>query len=111
MTQVHVEPPMIPLIKGRYDGKWDKDFVALKLRRDPTSSTSDLYEFKMSLFDNVELEEFLLFVRNFNMTLAASGMMEAGAKVQYLCKLVFGEALHHFDLLFVDVESAEPLTV
>ena len=52
MTQVHVEPPPIPLIKGKYDGKADKDFVKLKLRRDPTSSTSDLYGFKMYLFEN-----------------------------------------------------------
>ena len=52
MNQVHVEPLLIPLIKGKYNGKSDKDFVKLKLRRYPTSSMSNLYEFKMSLFDN-----------------------------------------------------------
>ena len=79
-TQPHVETPLIPLVKENYDGKSDKDIVKLKLRRDPTSPTSDLYEFKMSFFESVEPEEFLLFVRNFNMNLAASGMLEAGAK-------------------------------
>ena len=52
--------------------------------------TTDLYEFKMSLFDNDEPEEFLLFVRNFNMTLAASGTLEAGMKYKYLLTLVRG---------------------
>ena len=48
----HVEPPKIPLIKETYTGKSYGDYVKLKLRRDPTSSTSDLYEFMMSLFDH-----------------------------------------------------------
>ena len=52
MTQVHTEPLLIPLIKVTYDGKSEKYFVKLKLRKYPTSSTSDLYEFRMSLFDN-----------------------------------------------------------
>ena len=82
MTQVHVEPPMIPLIKGKYDGKPDKYFVKMKLRRDPTSSTLDLYEFKMYLFENGEPEDFFLFVRNFNTTLVESGMLETDAEVQ-----------------------------
>ena len=53
-------------------------------------STLDLYEFKMSLFENGKPEEFLLFVCNFNMTLAASGTLEAGAKYQYLRNIVCG---------------------
>ena len=46
------------------------------------SSTSDLYEFKMYLFDNGDAEEFLLLLRNFNMTIASSGALEMDAKVQ-----------------------------
>ena len=80
MTQVHVIPPPIPLIKEKNDDKSDKYFMKLKLCRDSTLSTSDLFEFKMTLFDNGDPEEFLLFVRNFNMTLTASGTQEAGAK-------------------------------
>ena len=51
-THPDVDPPPIPLIQETHDGTSDKDFVKLKLRRDPMSSTSDLYEFKMSLFVN-----------------------------------------------------------
>ena len=50
MNQPHVDPPQIILIKEKRDGKLDKYFVKLKMRRDPTLPTSDLYEFKMSLF-------------------------------------------------------------
>ena len=46
------------VIKENHNGKSDKYFVKLKLHRDTTSSTSDLYEFKISLFDNGEPKEF-----------------------------------------------------
>ena len=65
----------------------------------------------MSLFHNGDPEEFLLFFRNFNMTLAASRILGEGAKYQYLRNLVCGEALHWFDLLYADTESAETLNV
>ena len=86
----HVEPPPIPLIQETYDRKLDKYFIKLKLRRDHMSSTSDLYELKMSLFENGEPEEFLLFVRNSNMTLTESWTLEAGMIIQYLRTLVLG---------------------
>ena len=59
-TQAHAEPPYINLIKVTCNGKPGKDFVKLKLRRDPTSIMSDLYEFRVSLFDNGEPEEFFV---------------------------------------------------
>ena len=66
------------------------NILKLKLRRDPTSSTLDLYYFKMSLFGHVNPEEFLLLVFNFKMTLAASGTLATDTKVQYLRMLVRG---------------------
>ena len=111
MTQVHVEPPQIPLIKVEYDGRSDKDLKKLKLWRDPKSSMSGLYELNMSLFDNGDPEEFLLFVRNFNMTIAASGAVEVNGKVQRLCKIVRREALLQFYLFSSYVEIMNPLTV
>ena len=58
MNHPHVDPPPIPLPQETKNDKSDKDFVKLKLCRDPTSSTLDLYEFKMSLFDNGDPEDF-----------------------------------------------------
>ena len=51
-VKVHVNPPQFPLIKSKKDDKLDKYFIRIKLRRDPTSEKLDLYEFKMTLFDN-----------------------------------------------------------
>ena len=75
------KPPPIPLIQETHDGKSDKYSIKLKLHEYPTLSTSDLNEFKMSLFDNDKPEEILLFVCNFNMTLTVSGTLKAGAKI------------------------------
>ena len=41
--------------------------------RDRTLEKSDLYKFKMTLFDKGETEELFLFIWSFNMTLKASG--------------------------------------
>ena len=68
--------------------KAERDCVKIKLRRDPTSEKSDLYEFKMALFDNGETEEFLLFLQNFKMTLEASVTLVARKTRQYLCTLL-----------------------
>ena len=65
----------------------------------------------MDLFDNGEPEEFLLFVRNFNMTLAASGTLAKSAQVNYSRTLVHGEVLRQFYLLSDDVEGKNPLAV
>ena len=71
----------------------------------------DLYEFKMSLFDHGNLEEFLLFISNFKMTLAATGKLEIDTKIQYLRTLVHGEALRQFYLLSDDIENTETLNL
>ena len=90
MTQIHVEPPPNPLIKSKHANKSDRDLVKLKFCRDPTSSSSDLYEFKLDFFDNIDTQEFLLFMQKFNMALAASGTLDMGTKIQYICTLVCG---------------------
>ena len=78
---------------------------------DLTSAKSDPYEFKMALFKIGELEEFLLFVCNFNMTLTASKTLKTAAKAQYLCMIIRVEALRQFYSLSSDMEDMEPLTV
>ena len=98
-----MEPPLTPLIKSKHNDNQDKDFVKLKLHRDTTSEKLDLYELKMALFNNGKTEEFLLFVRNFNMTLEASGNMYPAGNDQYPRTLVSGEALRQFESLYSDV--------
>ena len=59
----------------------------------------------MYLFSHGNPEEFLFFINNFSMTLAATGTLEIYAKIQYLCKPVLGEALHQFDMFSSDKEN------
>ena len=75
------------------------------------SSTLNLYECNMYLFDHDKPEEFLLFILNFNMTIAATWMLDMDMKIQYLCTIVQGKLLHQFDLLTNDVENTETLNV
>ena len=103
----HVELPLIPLIKETSTGKSDGDNVKLKLRRDPKSSTLHRYEFRVPLFDHGKPEQFLLFVRNFQMNLASTGTLDTEEKVQHLCVIVCGEALRQVYLLSDDVENAD----
>ena len=66
----------------------------------------------MYLFYQANPEEFLLFIRNFQMTLVSTGTLETEEKVQYICTLVHGEALRQFYLLSADMKNIEtPLYV
>ena len=39
-------------MQSKHGEKLDKEFVRIKVCRDPTSEKSDPYNFKMTLFDN-----------------------------------------------------------
>ena len=101
----HIYPPPIPLIKETSISKSDGDRVKLNLRRYPTSITLHIYGFRMYLFDHSETEEFILFIKIFQMTLASSGTLETESKVQFIRTLVCGEALCQFDLVSSDAKN------
>ena len=100
-----MEPPPISLIKSKNDEESDKDSVKIKLRRDPASAKSDLYEFKLALFDNGKPEEFLFFISKFQMTLKAAGTLASGVKIRYLSMIVCEEVLHQLNMLSSEVKS------
>ena len=102
-VKVHVEQPLISLIKSKNDQKSDKYCVKIKFCRYPMSQESELYEFKMSLFDNGDPEELLLFISNVHMILKASVTIAAVKNIQYLLTLVCGYALRHFGKFSTEV--------
>ena len=61
----------------------------------------------MYFFEHGNPEELLLFVWNFNMNLVATGILEMDAEVQYLFRLVHGEDLLQFGLLYTDLENMD----
>ena len=95
----------ISLIKINNDEKSYKVFVKIKFRRDPTSAKLNRYKFKMALFYNGKMEEFLLFIGVFQMTFKVSGALIYGAKIHYLRTLVHAEAFRHIDMLSDEVGS------
>ena len=103
-VQLHVDTTPTTLIKTNKDKKLDKDCVK-KFHRDLTSEKPDIYELKTALFDNGKPEKFLLFVRNFQMTIEVSGKIASGSKIQYICTLVRGKYLRQLETLSVKLES------
>ena len=105
ILQVHLEPPLTPLMKYTKYEKSAKDFARTKLIIDPTSARSDLNELKTLLFHNGKLYEFLFFFNFFNITLEVSGNLVSGARIQFLRTMVHVEALHQFYTLYAEVKS------
>ena len=81
---MHMNPLTIPIIKCNNNIKLG-GYCVKTLCRYPTPGKLDLYESKIYLFDKKETEEFLLFVRNFNMTL---GRQEQSLLAQILSTFV-----------------------
>ena len=104
-VKIHLDPPVIPLIKSKNDAKPDKDCVEIKMCRDLTSEKLDLYKFKIALFENSEPGKFLLFVKNLQKILKGSRTLNASEKIQYLHTILRGKALCQLDKLPVEVGS------
>ena len=45
LVQIHIEPHLISLIKSKLDLKMERDYVKIKLRRNPMSEKLDIFEF------------------------------------------------------------------
>ena len=59
----------------------------------------------MALFDNSDPEDFLLFVRNFQMTFEAPGTLATSANICYIHTLLCGKSLCQLDTFSVEVGS------
>ena len=75
------------------------------MHRDPTSENSDLYEFKIALFDKGGLEELLLFVKNYKMMLEDLETLPVNMKLHYIFTILCSEALFKFNTLSTQVGS------
>ena len=94
---------MIPVIKIKNYLKRERDYVKINLRGNNKSEKSDMYELKMSFFDNGKSWELLLFVQNLNMMLEEQGNIAANKKLQYLCTILCGETLHQLNKPFIQI--------
>ena len=79
---MHVNLPLIPLIKNKNFNKSEEYFVKIKVRTKPKSKRLDLLEYKMSFFHNSKPYELLVFISNFNMTLEVSEPLKYNANIK-----------------------------
>ena len=66
-------------------------------RKNPTSATSDIYRYKMALFENGQLDEFLLFVQYLQNTIDTIRVKLAAENIQYMRKLLCEKGLCEFE--------------
>ena len=70
-----VKYPPITLINMEQVGvKKESDYIKVKIFRNPASATSEIYKAKLALFENRELEEFVLFICDFRKAPEAMGV-------------------------------------
>ena len=96
-------PPLITLIESNNNAKLYKYCIKFKLRRETLSEKSDMYGFKMALFYKGNTEESFLFIKNFKISLKASGTLAASANIQCFRALLHDKALCQLDTFSVEV--------
>ena len=101
-VQSHVDPPLIGIKKNE---KLDKDCVKIKLCRHTTSEKLYLCEFKTTLLENSDPQEFLLFIWIFQTNLEDSGALTDSANINYFCTLLHVEVLRQLGTLSFEVGS------
>ena len=82
ILQINVDPPLTPLLKNKLDLNTERDYEKNKLGRESISEKLGMYEFKMAVFQNGDLEKFILFVQNFKVILEASVTLTEDLKLQ-----------------------------
>ena len=67
------------------------------MRQNPSDADSETYKLKIVTFEHVQPEEFLQIMTNFNRAVDVTWATNAAGKINYICKLLRGEALQYFD--------------
>ena len=75
------------------------DIIKVKMRRNPVSSGSETYNFKMKFFENGSPEELLKFPINVNNSIEGTGTITVGVIINLLCTLLRRKSLREFDNL------------
>ena len=65
-----------------------------------------MFGFIIALFDYGELEVFILFQNNYQVTLKTSVSIAAGEKIQYLHTLLCGEAFCEFEIICEHIHNS-----
>ena len=83
--------------------KSEKYYVKKDVQINNRSGNSNIYKFRIALFDNVDPEEILLFQQKYKLSLDAYGTLTECSKIQYLHTLSCGESLSESESLCVPI--------
>ena len=91
-VQAWIKPPPITLVKREPDEFNNYDIINIKMRRNPSDASSEMYELKIVTFDHKQPEELLQLVKNFKREVDETGTTTESEKINYLLTLLRGEA-------------------
>ena len=98
--KAHIYPPTSPIVKCEPERKkTERHCIKVKLWRNDASSTSETYEYKMALFENIYPKYFLLFIRDFWNKPKVSREIPYTGIIKYLHNFLRGKALCEFETL------------
>ena len=65
----------------------------------PGLISAETYEFMMATFEHIQPEELLMLLNNLKTAVDGTGTVTVAGKINYLCKILCGEALQEFNEL------------
>ena len=83
-VQAHIEPFTIPLIKLEVDNEHTTNIIKVKIHRNPSSAASEMHNIKINTFNDVQPEEFLSLLNNFNIATDGIGTTTTPVHMNYL---------------------------
>lgn len=102
-------PPAIPLVGPESVEPMKNECLTMKLRSDPTDSSSQTYELTVKFFRTGSPEEWLVFCRDLKRVLAGQNITTGPPKYTMARRLIFGDTLAVFNKAALDkgTESSE----
>ena len=97
--QARTKPLLTPLIKAYLEEQKASNIIKVKIRRNLSQVTSETYKVNIYTFDDVQLEEFLMLLRNWKIATDITGTNSPSVWINDLCTLLCGSSLIEFDEL------------
>ena len=97
--QARIEPPPTPLIKLEVDDDCTTHIIKVNMRRNQLSAASVKYNVNMNTFNDGQPEELFSLLRNFKIAIDGPGTTTPSSQINYLPKMLHGQALAEFDEL------------
>ena len=69
------------------------NIIKIKIQCNPSSATSETYNLKMDIFNNIQPEEFIVLLNSFKEAIDGTGSTTVSRQIYCLCTVLWVEAL------------------